>query len=76
MTNWTELNTKNAQNLLRVVSMQTNEIYLIFLTYVSTKNPIWFHAFEPSQQKVRDYVPIHNIVLGDCQKFGSIFSIS
>ena len=42
--------------------MQTNEIYLIFLTYVSTQNPTWFHAFEPSQQKVRDYVTIHNTV--------------
>ena len=42
--------------------MQTNEIYVIFFTYVSTTKSIWFHAFELSQQKVRHYVTIHYTV--------------
>ena len=39
--------------------MQTNEIYVIFFTYISTTKSIWFHAFVPSQQKVHHYVTIH-----------------
>ena len=42
--------------------MQTNEIYVIFFTYVSTTKSIWFHAFVPSQQKVRHYITIHYTV--------------
>ena len=39
--------------------METNELYVVFLTYVATKEPIWFHPFPSSQLKVRDYVTIH-----------------
>ena len=42
--------------------METNELYVIFLTYVTTKKPIWFHPFPLSQLKVRDYVTIHYTV--------------
>ena len=37
-------------------------MYVIFPTHVSTKEPIWFHAFVPSQKKVRHYVTFHNTV--------------
>ena len=39
-------------------------MYVIFPTHVSTKEPIWFHAFVPSQKKVRHYVTFHNTVRG------------
>ena len=37
-------------------------MYVIFPTHVSTKEPIWFHAFVPSQKKVCHYVTFHNTV--------------
>ena len=37
-------------------------MYVIFPTHVSTKEPILFHAFVPSQKKVRHYVTFHNTV--------------
>ena len=43
--------------------MKTNELYVIFLLYVTTKKPIWIHVFPSSQSKVRDYVTIHYTVV-------------
>ena len=42
---------KNCGRLPRVVTIQTNKMYVIFPTHVSTKEPIWFHAFVLSQKK-------------------------
>ena len=36
--------------------METNELYVIFLTYDTTETPIWFHPFPSSQLKVRDTI--------------------
>ena len=41
-------------------------MYVIFPTHVSTKEPLWFHAFVLSQKKVRHYVTFHNTVMGSC----------
>ena len=49
-------------HLLRDVMMETNELYVIFLTAVNTKETISFHAFPSSQLKVRHYVTIPHTV--------------
>ena len=54
--------------------METNELCVIFLTYVTTKKPIWFHPFPSSQSKVRDYVTIHYTVQNEDTKCQWLFS--